>query len=140
MQLPEEESRPLTINMVPMIDVIFSILAFFILSTLFLTPMEGVNVKLPEAVTAEEQEQSALRISIDRRGDIRFQEKTVALEGLVQVLQGARQDNQDLVIIQADLAVEHGRVVAVMDQLRQLPELRLAIATVPPSDPNELSE
>jgi biopolymer transport protein ExbD len=134
MRLPEEESRPLNINMVPMIDVIFSILAFFILSTLFLTPSKGVNVNLPEAVTAEDQAQSALRISIDRQGEIRFQDQVVALDGLAAVLQGARQNNQDLVIIQADLAVEHGRVVAVMDQLRQIPNLRLAIATIPPQE------
>ncbi len=132
MRLPEEEGRPLQINMVPMIDVIFSILAFFILSTLFLTPSKGVNVNLPEAVTAEDQAQSALRVSLDRQGEIRFQDQVVTLDRLVAVLQGARQNNQDLVIIQADLAVEHGRVVAVMDQLRQIPNLRLAIATIPP--------
>jgi len=48
MRLPDEPEIPTAINIVPMIDVIFAILAFFIMSTLFLTRSEGLSVNLPQ--------------------------------------------------------------------------------------------
>lgn len=56
MRLPEEPDLPPQINIVPMIDVIFAILTFFILSSLFLTRLEGIPVNLPKAGTAENKQ------------------------------------------------------------------------------------
>lgn len=140
MRLPDEGDRPLTMNLVPMIDVIFSILAFFIISTLFLVPSEGLDVNLPEASTSAEQTQTALTIGIDATGTIYFEQRVMTLEDLLTTIQ-AQVNNptannatsrQNLVVIQADQAVNHGRVVEVMDQLRQIEGIRLAIATISP--------
>lgn len=132
MQLPDEGDRPLSINLVPMIDVIFSILAFFILSTLFLVPSTGLDVSLPEAITATSQTDNALMVGVDKDGIIRFQDKTITIEDLAAAIQAAMGENQKLVVIRADEAVRHGRVVEVMDQLRQITGIKLAIATIPP--------
>ncbi|NJN74174.1 MAG: biopolymer transporter ExbD [Limnothrix sp. RL_2_0] len=132
MQLPDEGDRPLSINLVPMIDVIFSILAFFILSTLFLVPSAGLDINLPEAITATSQTDKALTIGVDKEGVIRFQEQTITLENLAAAIQAEMGENQKLVVIRADEAVNHGRVVEVMDQLRQISGIKLAIATIPP--------
>jgi biopolymer transport protein ExbD len=132
MQLPDEGDRPLSINLVPMIDVIFSILAFFILSTLFLVPSTGLDVSLPEAITATSQTDNALMVGVDKDGIIRFQEQTIALENLAAAIQAEMGENQKLVVIRADEAVNHGRVVEVMDQLRQIAGIKLAIATIAP--------
>lgn len=132
MQLPDEGDRPLSINLVPMIDVIFSILAFFILSTLFLVPSAGLDVNLPEAITAKSQADNALTIGVDQAGIISFQEQTITLENLAAAIQAEMGENQKLVVIRADEEVNHGRVVEVMDQLRQIAGIKLAIATIPP--------
>lgn len=132
MQLPDEGDRPLSINLVPMIDVIFSILAFFILSTLFLVPSEGLDVDLPEALTSDSQTQTALRLSINSSGQMRLQGEDVTVGNVKEVLENIRESEQTQVVIEADSQVSHGQVVAVMDQLRQIPNLQLAIATVPP--------
>lgn len=140
MRLPDEGDRPLSMNLVPMIDVIFSILAFFILSTLFLVPSEGLDVNLPEASTSAEQTKNALTIGIDATGAIYFEQQVITLENLLTTIQGQVNDptansatpRQHLVVIQADQAVNHGRVVEVMDQLRQIEGIQLAIATVSP--------
>lgn len=140
MRLPDEGDRPLSMNLVPMIDVIFSILAFFILSTLFLVPSEGLDVNLPEASTSTEQTKNALTIGIDATGTIYFKQQVITLENLLTTIQGQVNDptansaapRQNLVVIQADQAVNHGRVVEVMDQLRQIEGIKLAIATVSP--------
>ncbi len=132
MQLPEDGDRPLSINLVPMIDVIFSILAFFILSTLFLIPTEGLDINLPEALRAANQSQKSLKVGIDAQGQIRFQQQDITLEELVSLVEAELDENQTQLVIQADAEVSHGRVVAVMDELRAIPDLQLAIATVSP--------
>lgn len=132
MQLPDEGDRPLTINLVPMLDVIFSILAFFIVSTLFLIPAEGLDISLPEALRSVTQTEETLAIAIDAEGKIQFQGETIALENLVATLENVRQDSQTQLLIQADTNVRHGQVVEIMDELRQISDLKLAIATITP--------
>lgn len=131
MRLPEEPDIPPQINIVPMIDIIFSILTFFIMSTLFLTKLEGLPVSLPKASTATAQNTVApITVSITQTGDISLNDRQINLDSLqeeVQILKGA--NNQAVVIINADKEATHGRVVAVMDSLRQVLGVKLAIAT-----------
>ncbi|HLP87022.1 MAG TPA: biopolymer transporter ExbD [Nostocaceae cyanobacterium] len=131
MRLPEEPDIPPQINIVPMIDIIFSILTFFIMSTLFLTKLEGLPVNLPKASTATAQNTVApITVSITQTGDISLNDRQISLDALqeeVNILKGA--NNEAVVIINADKLATHGQVVAVMDSLRQVPGVKLAIAT-----------
>jgi biopolymer transport protein ExbD len=130
MKLPEEPESPPQINIVPMIDVVFAVLAFFILSSLFLTRNEGLPVALPGAETAETQTQKQVVVTINAQGEVFVGQKPVGDEQLVEAIQtlGTLADG-GLVVIRADQSVSHGRVVAVMDRLRALPQVQLAIAT-----------
>jgi biopolymer transport protein ExbD len=129
MRLPEDSDPPFSINIVPMIDVIFSILAFFIVSTLFLTRSEGLPVNLPGAVTANTQSQSEIYVTIEASGKISLNRQEIELKALKSGVNKLILLNQSgLVIINADEAVSHGKVVAVMDQLRQIEGVRMAIA------------
>jgi len=133
MRLPEESDRPFQINIVPMIDVIFAILAFLIMSTLFLSRSEGLPVNLPQASTGEQQAQRPLVVTIDREGNLALNQETVQLDGLVaQVRALAITGNRPFVVINADEAVSHGRVVTVMDRLREVEGVQMAIATQQP--------
>ena len=135
MRLPEEQETVFQINIVPMIDVIFALLAFFILSTLFLTRAEGLPVNLPSAVTAEQQLQTDLTVTINNQGEIFLNRQSVKLENLRTAVQAEMKSaRQALVTINADERINHGRVVAVMDQLRTLEGVRLGIATKPNSN------
>ena len=116
------------INILPMIDVIFSILAFFIISSLFLTRSQGLPVDLPSAQTAE-SESVQLDITIEADGKMFLDRQPIVLENLKGALTKRIQpDSESLVIINADEKVEHGTVVKVMDRLRQVPGARMAIA------------
>jgi len=129
MRLPEEPDLPPQINIVPMIDVIFAILTFFIMSTLYLSRSEGLPVNLPKAVTAQTQSQSQIVVTIDAQGQLALNRQPTQLSDLqsrVKALMGSKQPA--LVVINADERVSHGKVVTVMDQLRQIPGVRLAIA------------
>ncbi len=133
MRIPNEPETPLKINIVPMIDVIFSILAFFILSTLFLTRSEAIDVNLPQASTAQSQESTRITVTIESNGNIALNRKQIELENLQSsVRKLIKLTNRSLVIINADRAVSHGKVVEVMDRLRQIEEVKLAIAVEKP--------
>ncbi|MDG2617981.1 biopolymer transporter ExbD [Thermoleptolyngbya sichuanensis A183] len=133
MRLPSEPDPPPSINIVPMIDVIFAILTFFVLSTLFLTRSEGLPVNLPGAATAELQPQEQTVVTIDASGNLLLNQQPITLDALdAAVRQRTDGGNSPLVVINADKAVPHGQVVAVMDRLRAIPNVRLAIATERP--------
>ncbi|HYX14047.1 MAG TPA: biopolymer transporter ExbD [Nostoc sp.] len=131
MRLQDEPDIPAQINIVPMIDVIFAILTFFIMSTLFLTRSEGLPVNLPKAATAKQQQvPSKVTITVDEQGVVSLNRKPTKLDDLtaqVRTLIGS--NSEMLVIINADEKVGHGQVVAVMDRVRQVEGAKLAIAT-----------
>lgn len=129
MRLPEESDLPFQINIVPMIDVIFAILTFFIMSSLFLTRSTGLPVNLPKAATAQDQRSSKVTVTIDATGGIRLNQQLIQLANLQPRVRALSGTNPQMVIINADRQVSHGQVVAVMDQLRQIPGVKLAIAT-----------
>ena len=117
------------INLLPMIDVIFSILAFFIISTLFLTRSQGLPVDLPTAQTAEPEQSVQLNITIEPDGKMFLDKQPIELDSLKAALtQKIKPDSESVVIINADTKVEHGTVVKVMDRLRQVPGAKMAIA------------
>ena len=134
MRLPDEPDVPAQINIVPMIDVIFAILTFFIMSTLFLNRSEGLPVNLPKAATAKAQSSAApITVTIDSAGDLNLNRQPVTLETLpvkVQELMG--KNTEVVVIINADQSATHGQVVMVMDRVRQVKGAKLAIATQTP--------
>jgi len=135
MKIPDEPERNLEINLVPMIDVIFSILAFFIISTLFLTRSQGLPVDLPQATTAQQQSETEVTVTMQADGKIALNQEEISLENLVPEVTKISQTAQEtLVIVKADKAVTHGDVVNVMDRLRQVEGVKLAIATTSPSE------
>ncbi|NJR39413.1 MAG: biopolymer transporter ExbD [Leptolyngbyaceae cyanobacterium CSU_1_4] len=133
MRLPQEPESPSQINIVPMIDVIFAILAFFIMSTLYLSRSEGLPVNLPGATTAQSQPQSQTVVTIDRSGNLALNRQPLELAVLEAQMRGlAANGQQPFVVINADQSVSHGRVVEVMDRLRKIEGVRMAIATQRP--------
>ena len=133
MRLPDEPEPPFQINIVPMIDVIFAILTFFIMSTLFLTRSEGLPVNLPNAATGEMQAETQLVVTIDKAGTLALNREPIQIETLVANVQGqVLAGKQPTVVINADEAETHGNVIAVMDRLRAIKGVRMAIATQQP--------
>lgn len=129
MRLPDEPEIPAQVNIIPLIDVVFAILTFFIVSTLFLTRSEGLSVNLPSASTAKSQPSTKITVSIKPDGEIALNRKPIQLEALQEAVRSLVEPNSEsLVIINADEKVDHGQVVSVMDRLRQVKGAKLAIA------------
>ena len=129
MRLPEETDLPPKINILPMIDVIFAILVFFIVSSLYLTRSEGLPVNLPRASTAEVQKTQQITVSLDEQGKLTINSKPAQIEQLkAEIERLIEAESNTTVIINADRTVEHGRVVEAIDRIRQIPQVQLAIA------------
>jgi Biopolymer transport protein len=134
MRIPEEPDNPPRLDITSLIDITFSILAFFILSTLFLAQNLGVTVNLPQADTASVQKAVRVVLSIDSAGKMFLNKQAIASADLETKLTGMIQQNpqQEVVLLlQADEKLTHGQVVRIMDRLRQIKGLKLAIATAP---------
>lgn len=129
MRLPDESEKPGEINITPMIDVIFSILAYYIIATISLTRSEGLPVNLPGAATAQSQPSTKITVTIKPDGELALNRQPIKLEALEQSVRSLVEPNSEsLVIVNADEKVDHGRVVSVMDRLRQVKGAKLAIA------------
>jgi biopolymer transport protein ExbD len=133
MNIQQEPDTPADINMVPMIDVIFAILTFFIVSTLFLTRSESLPVSLPSSQTSDVQQTARVTVTIEESGQLFLNQQPIQLTELADQIQRLQSDRTDpLVTIHADRNVSHGVVVSVMDELRQIEGIRLGIATESP--------
>ena len=133
MRLPPEEDSRSQINIVPMIDVVFAVLTFFILASLTLTRNQGLPITLPEAATATTQSEARLTLTITAENELFLNADPVELRTLAADVKSRLIPGQSaLVSIEADTAAEHGWVVAAMDALREIDGLRLGIATQAP--------
>ncbi len=133
MRIPEENEVQGEINIVPMIDAIFSILAFFIISSLTLIRSQGLPVNLPSAQTSQANQQEEINITIQEDGRAFLDGQPIDIPTIATEIRGLIPENQQaMVIINADEKVSHGTVVSVMDQLRQVQGATLAIATKSP--------
>ncbi|MBD2036947.1 biopolymer transporter ExbD [Phormidium sp. FACHB-592] len=134
MRLPEEPDNPPQLNILPMIDVIFALLTFFILSTLSLTRSEGLPVNLPKAATAQPQSSSQIVVTLNQQGQLTLNRRPAQLGDLQTRIRALMGNNPNaVVVINADERVSHGQVIAVMDRLRLIPGVRLAIAAQRPA-------
>ncbi|MBD2148962.1 biopolymer transporter ExbD [Pseudanabaena sp. FACHB-1277] len=130
MQLPEEPEVPFQINIIPMIDVVFAILTFFITATLVLNRTEGLPVSLPQAATTKTQTQNKVVVTLDAQGNLFLNRQSIALEQLeAQVRSLMSKEKQNIVVINADENVSHGKAIAVMDRIRNIEGVKMAIAT-----------
>ncbi|WP_008314025.1 ExbD/TolR family protein [Leptolyngbya sp. PCC 6406] len=137
MNLPDEPETRTQINIVPMVDVIFAVLIFFMVSSLYLTrSQQSLPVNLPTGTTGEESgpTQNTLTVVMQREGGLFLGTQPTTLDALPEAIQVRRVGTQTVVVvIRADTQVPHGQVVAVMDRLRSIPGVQIGIAIQPPS-------
>jgi biopolymer transport protein ExbD len=132
MRVPRQEQPKARIEIVPMIDVIFFLLVFFMVSTLSMTINRGLPVNLPTAATSQKDLRENLNLTLTQAGEIFLNKEPIALQDLGPRVKVALASEPELmVIINADGDVRHHAVVEVMDELRLVGVARLAIAVRP---------
>ena len=132
MRIQRRSTKKARIEIIPMIDTIFFLLVFFMISTLSMTRFKGMPVNLPKAASGQQAPAESAAISITRTAQIFLDKQAVDREALSAALRDKIAKNADLlVVINADDGVEHGRVVEIMDIARGANVLKMAIAVKP---------
>lgn len=114
---------------IPMIDIIFFLLVFFMMNSMETVTQKALDVRLPQAKTASAATTMPLIVTLDEKGHITRDGKPVSLEELKeQVTQAVKENPNTAVILQADERAVHGQVVAIMDILKGAGIHKLSIA------------
>jgi biopolymer transport protein ExbD len=120
------------IEIIPMIDTIFFLLVFFMISTLSMTQFKGMPVNLPKAASGQQAPAESAAITINKEHQIFLDKQAVDQATLGERLRAQIAKNPELlVVINADDGVEHGHVVEVMDIARGANVAKMAIAVKP---------
>jgi biopolymer transport protein ExbD len=112
------EEEDAAIDMTPMLDIVFIMLIFFIVTTSFVKEA-GIEVLKPEASQAESKPKANIFIAVTSNGDIWMDKRQVDIDLVQSNIEKMLAEQQtDTVIIQADEEAKHGKVVKVMDQVK----------------------
>ena len=121
------------IDIHPLIDVVFLLLIFFMVTTTF-SERPGMKLELPASETADDQAMRELTVVLTYDQRVFFQGREIELNNLSNLLEKALEESSEkMVIISADQRVEYGKVVAVMDIAKKSGATGLTIATRPVS-------
>jgi biopolymer transport protein ExbD len=120
------------IEIVPLIDVIFCILTFFILGAVGLSRQQAISLDLPRASTGAPQMREMFMVSLDDLGQLYVEKQPVSESQLASALKNYHQYNpQGLIVLHASRNASYNDVVQLLDVLRQVGGDRVALATLP---------
>ena len=118
------------INILPMIDIIFAILSFFIISSLFLTRIDSIEVNLPKSSTAVREKNRPQIITVDNNEKIYFKSNEISLKNIsLLIRKNIGNLEEPIVILRADTSVKHGVIINLLDELRKIDNLKIGIST-----------
>ena len=130
MYFKEKNETGDSINILPMIDVIFAILSFFIISSLFLTRIDSIKVNLPKSSTAVREQNKPQIITVDSNERIYFNSNEISLKNIDTIIRTNIENLEEpIVILRADTSVKHGVIVNLLDELRKIENLKVGIST-----------
>ena len=129
---PRSKKRP-RIEIIPLIDIVFFLLATFVMVSLSMVKNQGIAVNLPAAATGAPQEHSqATTISVNADGVIYFNKEAVddtQLDTALRQLQEREGDPR--IFINGDEGAPFGKAISVLDRIRKLGITKVAIQTQP---------
>ena len=130
MYFKENSKSENQINILPMIDIIFAILSFFIISSLFLTRIDSIEVNLPKSSTAVREKNRPQIITVDNNEKIYFKSNEISLKNISALIRKNIENLEEpLVILRADTSVKHVLIVNLLDELRKIENLKIGIST-----------
>jgi biopolymer transport protein ExbD len=130
-------TRPLTyrkarIEIVPLIDVVFFLLATFVMVSLSMTRNQGMQVQLPTAASAEKQSDSdsAVTLTVMETGEVFYNKEKISLAQLPFKLQSLKAASKDpKVMVSGAAAADFRTVVSVLDEARKIGIAKVGIST-----------
>ncbi len=126
----KSNEKDIQINILPMIDIIFVILSFFIISSLYLVKLESIPLNLPKAETSKNELNDPIIVSMDIEGKIyinkNYSDKKSFEFDLKKLIS---KKDKNFILIRADKEIRYGEFIYVLDILRKYKNLRIAVST-----------
>ena len=117
-QMLQDQDEKEDIDMTPMLDVVFILLIFFIVTASFVKEA-GIDVNRPEAATAVKKERANILVAISDKGDIWINKRKVDVRSVQANIERLKAENpQGTVVIQADKKATTDSLIKVMDSAR----------------------
>ena len=129
MQFRRAGQLRISIDMAPLVDVIFLLVIFFAVSTTFLES-SGLKLQLPESSATTEREVKEVAVFLAADGALVFDDEPVTHEELGSRLrQVLEESDRKIVVLRADTGTPHGKVVEIMDLIKNSGAEALTVAT-----------
>lgn len=131
MRIPVHTRRKARIEIIPLIDIVFFLLATFVMVSLSMVKNQGMTVNLPSAASGEKQDRSSyVTVTVTDKGNVYINKELSSMEDLKSKLKGLRQSDPDLkVVINGDEKADYGTAIRVLDEVRQLGITKVGIQT-----------
>lgn len=118
------------LDIAPLIDIVFLLLVFFMLTSTFLTP-EAIELELPESSTAIVTEATPIIVSVDQAGRLALNGERIELEQLqAKIKPLLREDADSAITLKSDARTEVQQLLRVMDEIRAAGGSNIALATM----------
>lgn len=123
------DSQP-QLMIIPMIDIIFFLLVFFMMSTLYMVEQQSLPVNLPSAAAARKDITPGIDVTVTQSGQVMVDQEEIPLDLLQKRIRMelVKQPERSFVL-RGDRQVEYGRVIAVLDRMKQAGASRIAVAS-----------
>lgn len=124
----EDDGGETGIDMSPLIDCVFILLIFFIVTTVFVEET-GVDVDKPQAASASDLEKNSILLAITKNGEIVYGGRDIGVAGVQSLVKRMIQKEDVPVIIQSDSVAPSGLLVAVIDAAKLAGATKVSVAT-----------
>ncbi len=123
--------RRARIEIIPLIDIVFFLLATFVMVSMSMVKNQGISVNLPASSTSKEQEtKDTITITITEKGDIFLGQARFGLEEMVEHLKRIKEAQSDVkVLINGDDQAYFGKAISILDEVRKLGITKVSIRT-----------
>ena len=122
------ENQP-QLMIIPMIDIIFFLLVFFMMSTLYMVEQHTIPVNLPRAAAVQQDKPISVQVTVLENGNILFNQEEMPLPLLAKRIHLELGKQADTVfILRGDKQVAYGQVISVLDALKQAGAHRVSVA------------
>ncbi|HJN48294.1 MAG TPA: biopolymer transporter ExbD [Acidobacteriota bacterium] len=113
----EQSRRRVSLDISPLLDVVFLLLIFFLVTTTFM-PDASMDLELPESTTATQSEVAATVVTVGEDGGVQIDGDSVSMQELERTIAALLPEEREKITVRADARVDYGVIVRIIDALR----------------------
>ena len=113
----DQSRRRVSLDISPLLDVVFLLLIFFLVTTTFM-PDASMDLELPDSTTATQSEIAATVVTVGEDGGVQIDGDSVSMQELERTIAALLPEEREKITVRADARVDYGVIVRIIDALR----------------------